>query len=70
MTIIKDEVEEMILARKKANELEGIVEKADVYSKNVAQYFDKIRYHVDKLELIVDDSIWPFPKYREMLFTR
>jgi glutamine synthetase len=70
MTIIKDEVEEMILARKKANELEGIVEKADVYSKKVVQYFDKIRYHVDKLELIVDDSIWPFPKYREMLFTR
>ncbi|MDX9695558.1 MAG: glutamine synthetase III [Bacteroidales bacterium] len=70
MTIIKDEVEKMIESRKKANEIENIVEKAEVYSRSIADYFDKIRYHVDKLELIVDDSIWPFPKYREMLFTR
>ncbi|OFX90159.1 MAG: glutamine synthetase [Bacteroidetes bacterium GWF2_33_16] len=70
MTIIKDAVEEMIEERKKANEIRDIINKADVYSKNVALYFDKIRYHVDKLELIVDDSLWPFPKYREMLFTR
>jgi len=70
MTVIKDSVEQMIEARKKANEIEDIVVKATVYSHNVVTYFDKIRYHVDKLELIVDDSIWPFPKYREMLFTR
>lgn len=70
MTIIKDEVEKMIEARKKVNEIDDIVKKADEYSKNIAGYFDKIRYHVDKLELIVDDSIWPFPKYREMLFSR
>lgn len=70
MTIVKDLVELMIEARKKANEIEDIVLKATDYSRNVVAYFDKIRYHVDKLELIVDDSIWPFPKYREMLFTR
>ncbi|HAN19664.1 MAG: glutamine synthetase [Bacteroidetes bacterium GWC2_33_15] len=70
MTIVKDLVELMIEARKRANEIEDIVLKATDYSRNVVAYFDKIRYHVDKLELIVDDSIWPFPKYREMLFTR
>ncbi|HCT29258.1 MAG TPA: glutamine synthetase type III, partial [Bacteroidales bacterium] len=70
MTVIKDSVDQMIEARKKANEIEDIVIKATEYSHNVITYFDKIRYHVDKLELIVDDSLWPFPKYREMLFTR
>ena len=60
----------MIEARKKANTIENIRDKAPEYSKLVVPYFEKIRYHVDKLELIVDDEIWPFPKYREMLFTR
>ena len=68
--VVKDAVEEMIDERKKANKIECIREKASSYSKNVVPYFEKIRYHVDKLELIVDDDIWPFPKYREMLFTR
>ncbi len=68
--LIKEAVEEMIEARKSANKIEDIREKAAGYSKNVVPYFEKIRYNVDKLELIVDDEIWPLPKYREMLFTR
>lgn len=69
IAIIKEAVDDMIEARKKANKIEDIREKASDYSKNVVPYFEKIRYHVDKLELIVDDEIWPLPKYREMLFT-
>ncbi|MCK5029542.1 MAG: glutamine synthetase III [Bacteroidales bacterium] len=68
--IVKQAVGEMIEARKQANKIEDIREKAAAYSKKVVPYFEKIRYHVDKLELIVDDEIWPLPKYREMLFTR
>ncbi|MCK5168808.1 MAG: glutamine synthetase type III, partial [Bacteroidales bacterium] len=70
IAIVKEAVDEMIEARKKANTIENIRDKASEYSKVVVPYFEKIRYHVDKLELIVDDEIWPFPKYREMLFTR
>ncbi len=40
------------------------------YCHEVKNYFDKIRYHADKLELIVDDKLWPLPKYRELLFMR
>jgi glutamine synthetase len=40
------------------------------YRENVMSYFDTIRYHVDKLELLVDDEIWPLPKYRELLFIK
>jgi glutamine synthetase len=69
IAIIKEAVDEMIEARKKANNIEDIRGKAADYSKKVVPYFEKIRYHVDKLELIVDDEIWPLPKYREMLFT-
>jgi glutamine synthetase len=68
--IVKQDVDEMIEARKQANMIEDIREKSAVYSTKVVPYFEKIRYHVDKLELIVDDEIWPLPKYREMLFTR
>ena len=70
IAIVKKDTDEMIEARKKANIIEDIRVKASEYSKNVVPYFEKIRYHVDKLELIVDDEMWPFPKYREMLFTR
>lgn len=70
MSIIKGAVDEMIEARKKANKIEDIRDKASEYSQNVVPFIEKIRYHVDKLELIVDDEIWPLPKYREMLFTR
>jgi glutamine synthetase len=60
----------MVEERKKANKIEDIRKKAKLYSKNVFPYLEDIRYHIDKLELIVDDEIWPLPKYRELLFTR
>jgi glutamine synthetase len=63
-------VNEMIDARKKANKLENAEEKAFAYCNDVKPYFEKIRYHVDKLELITDDKLWPLPKMRELLFTR
>ena len=70
ISIIKISVDEMIEERKNANVIENIREKSRAYSDKVLPYFEKIRYHVDKLELLVDDELWPFPKYREMLFTR
>jgi len=61
---------EMIEARKKANRIEEMREKAIAYHDTVAVYFDRIRHHIDKLEEIVDDQLWPLPKYRELLFLR
>ncbi|KAA5823368.1 glutamine synthetase type III [Algibacter amylolyticus] len=63
-------VNKMIDARKAANTLKDIEKKADAYCHKVKPLFDDIRYHCDKLELLVDDEIWPLTKYREMLFTR
>jgi glutamine synthetase len=61
----------MVEERKVANNLTDSREKAIAYEAKVkAQYFDKIRYHVDKLEQLVDDELWTLPKYREMLFLR
>ncbi len=65
---INDAVEAMIEARKRANKEEDAHKRADMYCKEVKTFFDKIRYHADKLELIVDDKLWPLPKYRELLF--
>ena len=67
---IKTKVNDMIEARKVANIIEDEREKALEYSTKVFCYLEDIRYHVDKLELIVDDEMWPLPKYRELLFTR
>ncbi|MBN2481264.1 MAG: glutamine synthetase III [Bacteroidales bacterium] len=67
---IKSRVHEMIEARKVANKIEDEREKAYEYSTTILNYLDDIRYHVDKLELIVDDEYWPLPKYRELLFIR
>lgn len=61
---------DMLEARKVANKLEEIDQKAVAYCDKVKAYFDEIRYHADKLELLVDDELWPLPKYREMLFTK
>jgi len=69
VTEIKSLVNEMIEQRKKANALDSSDEKAKLYSAKVFPYFEKIRYHIDKLELIVDDEMWPLPKYRELLFS-
>lgn len=68
--VIKKLVYEMTESRKVANNLEDLVEKARAYTENVKGYFDEIRYHVDKLELVIDDEDWPLVKYREMLFIR
>jgi len=67
---IKTGVDEMTEERKKANAITNVRKQAEAYCENVKPYFDKIRYHVDKLELLVDDEMWPMPKYREMLFTK
>ena len=67
---IQKGVEQMIEARKIANKIECEREKAIAYHDKVAPFFDQIRYHIDKLELIVDNEMWPLPKYREMLFVR
>jgi len=63
-------VAEMTEARKAANALSGSKEKAVAYCEKVKPYYDSIRYSVDKLELLVDDSLWELPKYRELLFLR
>ncbi len=63
-------VEEMTEARKRANATEGTAERAMLYSSEVKNYFEDIRYCVDKLELIIDDDEWPLVKYRELLMVR
>jgi glutamine synthetase len=70
VSTIKQLVTEMIEARKVANKIEDAMEKAVSYERSILPYFDKIRYHVDKLELIVDNEMWPLPKYRELMFFR
>ena len=70
VSYIKAKVNEMTEARKEANHLENEREKALMYSTRIFCFLDDIRYHVDKLELIVDDEFWPLPKYRELLFIR
>ena len=67
---IQSFVYEMIEARKRNNHLDDVAKEAKGYCDEVIPYFDKIRYEVDKLELIVDDDLWPLPKYREMLFNK
>jgi glutamine synthetase len=67
---IKHGVYDMVEARKAANVLTHERDKAIAYHDTVAPFLDSIRYHIDKLELIVDNQIWPLPKYRELLFIR
>ena len=68
VVVIKKLVHEMTESRKKANNIEELFERAKCYGSEVKGYFDEIRYHVDKLELLIDDEDWPLAKYREMLF--
>lgn len=67
---IKKQVQEMIEARKVANKMDNQREKAYAYADTVLPYLDSIRYHIDHLEMEVDDEIWPLPKYRELLFAK
>ena len=67
---IKEKVDEMVEARKVANKIESEREKAIAYHDKIVPMLEAIRYHIDKLELVVDDQIWTLPKYRELLFIR
>lgn len=67
---LKELVQEMTEERKYSNHLHSIREKALAYSERVDCYLDKIREHIDTLEMNIDNEIWPLPKYRELLFTR
>ena len=68
--IIEKGVEDMVNARKVANKIDDPRTKAVAYHDTVETYFEAIRYHIDKLELIVADELWTLPKYRELLFIR
>lgn len=70
IAVIREEVRQMVDARKAANRIDSEREKAVAYHDNVLPHMVKIRYHIDKLELHVDDEMWPLPKYRELLFIR
>ena len=67
---INSGVTTMINERKKANVISESIKKAETYCNKVKPLFDEIRYNCDKLELLIDDELWPLPKYRELLFTR
>ena len=69
-SIIERGVEELVNARKVANKILDEHDKAIAYHDTVEPKMDEIRYHIDKLELIVADELWPLPKYRELLFIR
>ncbi|MDR2233027.1 MAG: glutamine synthetase III [Tannerella sp.] len=70
VSMIKSNVDAMVEARGRANQIDSVYEKALAYHDAVLPYFDVIRFHADSLELIVDDEMWPLPKYRELLFIR
>ena len=70
LNFIAENVDLMVEERKKANKIESEREKAIIYHDKIEPFFDNIRYHIDKLELIVEDETWPLPKYRELLFIR
>jgi len=61
-------VEQLVEARKKANRIEDMAERAKVYSREVKDMMDKVRDNADHLEMLIDDEMWPLPKYRELLF--
>ena len=67
---IKEKVDEMVERRKVANKIETEREKAIAYHDTIVPLMEAIRYHIDKLELVVDDQMWTLPKYRELLFIR
>ena len=67
---IAEAVEEMVEKRKVVNRIEDVRSKAIAYHDEIAPFLDTIRYHIDKLELIVEDEMWTLPKYRELLFIR
>lgn len=69
MNKMKDACDKMLVDRKDANKIDDMEERARVYCDKVKVHFDDIRYHADKLEILIDDEVWPLPKFREMLWT-
>ena len=67
---IREKSEEMLKERKIANKIIGSEGKARAYCDKVRPYFEEVKYHSDKLEILIDDELWPLPKLRELLFTR
>jgi len=65
---IRQMTKALVERRKEVNKIVDIVERASIYSKEINNMMEEVRYHIDKLELIVDDKQWPLPKYRELLF--
>ena len=70
LTQLKKKLEKMLAMRKKANKIEDPFKKAVAYCDTVKVHFDDIAYHLNKLEILVDDELWPMPKFRELLFTK
>ena len=70
MNKMKEASDAMLQQRKFANKIEDAEKKALAYCDKVKIHFDEIRYHADKLELLIEDELWPLPKFRELLFTR
>jgi glutamine synthetase len=70
LNAMKAASERMLKERKKANAMDDAEHKALAYCDHVKVHFDEIRYHADKLEMIVEDELWPLPKFRELLFIR
>ena len=68
MNNVSADVEALVEARKKANRIEDIAQRAKVYSREVKDMMDKVRESADDLEMLIDDEMWPLPKYRELLF--
>ncbi|HAD97854.1 MAG TPA: glutamine synthetase type III, partial [Cryomorphaceae bacterium] len=68
ISVIISEKEAMIETRKKLNKLTDMRKMAIGYCEDVVPFLDKIRYQCDKLEMLIDDELWPLPKYRELLF--
>lgn len=70
ISIISNSVVDMIEARKKINKVTDVSKRAKAYNDEIKPYFEVIRHNMDKLELVVDDGLWPLPKYRELLFVK
>jgi glutamine synthetase len=65
---ISTDVDLLVEARKKANRIENIAQRAKVYSRDVKDMMEKVRESADNLEMLIDNELWPLPKYRELLF--
>jgi glutamine synthetase len=65
---ISTDVDLLVEARKKANRIENIAQRAKVYSRDVKDMMERVRESADNLEMLIDNELWPLPKYRELLF--